>query len=452
MLKEERFHFIGIGGAGMSALALLLLRAGKQITGSDLQMSSYAQRVKREGAKVFLGHHQRYLGNPQIVVFSSAIPADNPEMQLARRKKITLLHRAELLSALSREKQSIIVSGMHGKTTTANILATILIKAGWKPTVALGGESFDLNGNAYLGKGDYFIAEADESDGSFLHFLPTYAVITNIDSEHLDFYGDKEKILSVFTQFLQRVKRIIFYNAQDENIERIISGLRSCQKVSFGLSEDCDLFASQIEEKGETTQFECIFKRKKLGRISIPLLGRHNVLNCLAGIAPCLELGVDFATLKRGLEEYRGVARRGEVKRREGIMVIEDYAHHPTELSAVISTYLSFKKRRIISIFQPHRYTRTKFLFRKFGECFNNSDLVILTDIYPANEKPIKGVSSKMILEAIKEQDQVPAILLPKNQIVEYLRKTVREGDVVLVLGAGDIGEISRELVRMEVG
>ena len=454
MLKQKRFHFVGIGGAGMSALALLLLRAGKEVSGSDLEMNSYAKRVEKEGAKVFLGHRPANLGDAQMLVFSSAISPTNPEIRLAKERNILIRHRGQLLADLIKNKTSIAVSGMHGKTSVANMLAAILIEAHFQPSVALGGESFDLEGNARLGESPYFIAEADESDGSFLQLAPTYAVITNIEPEHLNFYKSEQEIISAFEQFSKRVKQAIFYNGEDRNIKRALQKLDSSKKVNFGFSPENDIFAENIEENDLTTCFDCFFKREKLGRIEIPLLGRCNVANCLAAIAVCLHLDVDFKKLKESFKDYKGVARRGEIKRKDKILIIEDYAHHPTEIAAVISSYLSIKKNnggKIISIFQPHRYTRTKFLSKNFGRCFDKSDIVILSDIYPASEEPIPGISSELILEAINEKEGPPTVLLPKNEIVDYLKGIVRGGDIVLILGAGDIGELSGELARMEV-
>jgi len=454
MLEQKRFHFVGIGGAGMSALALLLLQAGKKVSGSDLQMSSYAQRVKKQGAKIFLGHHPSNLRDAEIVIFSSAISLDNPELRLAREKNIPLMHRGELLADLLKDKMSIAVSGMHGKTSVANMLATALLRADYQPCVALGGESFDIEGNAYLGKDPYFVAEADESDGSFLHLSPTYAIITNIEPEHLNFYKSEEKIIAAFLQFSRKVKEVIFYNGEDRNTKRALEELESSKKVSFGFLPENDIFAKNIQENGIVTSFDCFFKQEKLGRIEIPLLGRYNVANCLAAIGVSLHLGLDFKKLEESFRNYKGVARRGEIKRRDEILLVEDYAHHPTEIAAVISSYLPVKKNRggrIITIFQPHRYTRTKSLAKDFGRCFEKVDLIILTDIYPASEKPIPGVSTDLISEAINEKEGPPTVLLPKDEIVDYLKEIVRKGDIVMVLGAGDIGEITKDLVEIEI-
>ncbi len=438
----------------MSALALLLLRAGKEVSGSDLEMNSYAKRVEKEGAKVFLRHHSSNLRDAEVLVFSSAISLTNPEIRLAKENNILVIHRGQLLADLIENKTSIAVSGMHGKTSVANMLAAVLIDAHFQPSVALGGESFDLNGNARLGESRYFVVEADESDGSFLHLAPTYAIITNIEPEHLNFYKSEQEIIFAFEQFSKRVKQTIFYNGEDRNIKRALQKLDSSKKVSFGFSPEDDIFAENIKENDLTTSFDCFLKREKLGRIEIPLLGKYNVANCLAAIAVCLHLGVDFKELRESFKNYKGVARRGEIKRRDKILLIEDYAHHPTEIAAVIYSYLAIKKNnggRIISIFQPHRYTRTKFLSKNFGRCFDKSDIVILSDIYPASEEPIPGVSSELISEAINEKEGPPTVLLPKNEIADYVQGIVREGDIVLILGAGDIGEVSGELARMKV-
>lgn len=438
----------------MSALALFLLRIGKEVSGSDLEMSSYAKRVEKEGAKVFLHHNPSNIKDAEMVIFSSAISLDNPELRLAREKNIPIVHRGELLADLIKDKTSIAVSGMHGKTSVANMLATSLIDANFQPSVVLGGESFDLKGNACLGKDPYFVVEADESDGSFLRLAPTYTVITNIESEHLNFYKNEQEIISAFEQFSQKTKKAIFYNGEDRNINRVLQKLDFSKKVSFGFSSEFDVFAENIKENGGTISFDCFFKKERLGQVEIPVLGRYNVANCLAAISVCLHLGVNFKTLQESFRNYKGVSRRGEIKRKDKIIVIEDYAHHPTEIAAVISAYPVIKKNKknkIISIFQPHRYTRTKFLAKDFGRCFDKSDIIILSDIYPASEKPIPGICSKIILEAINKSNGPQTVLLHREKIVDYVQGIVQEGDVVLVLGAGDIGEITKDLVEMKI-
>jgi len=284
--------------------------------------------------------------------------------------------------------------------------------------------------------------------------LPNYAVITNIEAEHLNFYKNEEKIISAFEEFCKRVKDILFYNGDDENIKKILQKLNLNKKISFGFSRHCDIFADNLKEYDLLTSFDCFSKGKKLGCIEISLFGRYNVANCLAAIGLCLELGVDFGDLQKSFRDYKGVARRGEIKRVDGIVVVEDYAHHPTEIKAILSASLSLKKNknnRIISIFQPHRYSRTKFLWTDFANCFDGADIVVLTNIYSANEKPIKGISSEIIYQALKKKEGLSVVFLHKKEIVAYIKRIVFRGDVILVLGAGDIGNISEELVQIKI-
>ncbi len=451
LYKNKRYHFIGIGGIGMSAIVRLLLNSGAKVSGSDLKKSMVTDELKSLGARIFIGHSPDNVKEADLVVYSSAIKDDNPEITETIKLKIPLIKRAQALAELMRDKKVITVTGSHGKTTTTSLASCLLFEAGLFPTVAIGGILKNINTNACLGRGDFFVAEADESDGSFLFYQPKYSIITNIDYEHLDYYKDFQNELNMFKDFLERTDKdgCIFGCDDDVNLKTL---LKECSRrfVTFGLKESAHIYPKNIRLGGLTAEFDCYYKNKFVERFNIALGGLHNICNALSVIALGLELGIDLIHIKNALLNYKGAGRRLEVKLDlAGYLIIDDYAHHPTELKATLSAVKNLKAQRVIAVFQPHRYSRTKLLLDEFGESFDNADYVIVTDIYSAGEPPIEGVSGINIYEKIKKRSpDKKVIFLPKDELVPHLLKIVQSGDLVLTLGAGDIVRIGDELVE----
>lgn len=448
--SKKRIHLIGIGGVGMSAIAQLLLGLGHRVSGSDIKPSQFTCRLTSLGAKVFIGHSPQNLGDVDLVAFSSAIRDDNPEFLLAKERGIPVFQRAELLAELMKGKVGIAVAGTHGKTTTTSLIASILSKAGFSPTVAIGGEANDLGGGAILGEGPYFVTEADESDGSFRLLSPTYSVVTNIEEEHLDYYHDIDEILQAFNHFVDRTdqKGAPVGCIDDPNVRKILGSYKK-RFVTYGFSPDADISGVNIEIGWVRSRFDCRYKDKILGPIELRVPQTHNILNALAAIGVAMELGIDFDCLTKSLAEYQGVTRRFEVKlETEDLIVIDDYAHHPTEVEATLNSCRD-GKRRIVCVFQPHRYTRTRYLGERFGRSFGSADRLILTDIYSANELPIEGVSSKVIYDAVKRYGHPDLHLVStKEEALVHLLKIILPGDLVVCLGAGDIGWVCDELAK----
>lgn len=449
---NKHYHLIGIGGIGMSGIAHLLLRRGIQVSGSDLKESRITEGLIRAGARIFVGHSPRNIKGAQVVIYSSAIKEDNPEVIAAKKAKIPLIKRAEALAQLMREKDAVTVAGSHGKTTTASLASCLLLEAGFSPTVAVGGIVRSIDANACAGSGEFFVAEADESDGSFLNYRPRYSIVTNIDREHLDYYRDFASQLSAFKDFLNNTRQdgCVFYCADDKNLKSIAARLKN-RHVSFGLGSAAIVHAQNMAFSGLSSGFDCYYRDKFVERFSLALGGRHNISNSLAVIALGLELGIDLKIIKKTLKEYQGSRRRLEVKFCSGgISVIDDYAHHPTEIKATLSAVKNLKHKRLIAIFQPHRYSRTRFLLPEFCESFDLLDCLILTDIYPAGEEPQEGITANRILEGIRRRSSSPkeVHLISKGELAGYALKIKREGDLILTLGAGDITRVCDELVE----
>jgi UDP-N-acetylmuramate--alanine ligase len=452
--KPKKIHFIGIGGIGMSGVALILRELGHEVSGSDVKDNHLLGRLRKHGARIFIGHEASHLReDTDVVVYTSCIAKKNPEVRKARALRIPLVHRQKLLAALMERKRSIAITGAHGKSTTAALMGSCLLKLGLDPTVVVGAEVPDLGGNARLGKSNIMVIEADESDGSLVELEPYYAIITNIDKEHIDYYRTIEAIVETNRKFVERIQDsgCLFCLHGDKHIADIIKNSNK-PYVTFGFSEGADVIASATQIRGFATTFRCTYKKRALGDFKINLVGNHNVLNALAVIAVALEMGIKPSRLKEVMAGYRGARRRFEVKgRHRNIFVIEDYAHHPTEIEAILRACRRLKRGRIISIFQPHRFSRTKFLAHEFGRAFTMTDELILADIYSAHERPIKGVSSRLIFEQTKKNGKGNVALLAKEDITDYVLPRVREGDTILVLGAGDIGEVSDEIaVRLK--
>lgn len=448
--SKKRVHLVGIGGAGMSVVAQLLLWLGHRVSGSDIESSQLTRRLAFGGAKVFIGHRLGNLGDTDLVVASSAIKADNPELVGAKAKGIPVVQRAEILAELMEGKVGIAIAGTHGKTTTTSLVASVLAKAGLSPTVAIGGEANEFGGGALLGKGPHFVVEADESDSSFCLLSPTYSVVTNIEEEHLDFYRGIDEIISAFKEFCSRISQngALICCIDDPNVRKMLDSPRT-RIVTYGFSPMADIYPVNIEIERFRSRFDCCYKKQVLGSIELNIPAEHNILNALAAIGVSMELGVDFDSLSQSLANCRGVARRFQIKLdSDDLIVIDDYAHHPTEIEATLNACKN-GKRRIIGLFQPHRYTRTMYLADRFGSAFSLVDHLVLTEVYAADESPIEGISAKVIYDAIKRNGHPSVNLIPtKEEALAHILKVLLPGDIVVCLGAGDIGYVADELTR----
>jgi UDP-N-acetylmuramate--alanine ligase len=451
--KVKHIHFVGIGGIGMSGIAELLVNLGYHISGSDLRKTEVTEHLSDIGGRIFLGHRPQNINGADVVVFSSAVKGDNAEIVEAGERSIPVIPRAEMLAQLMRLKYGVAVAGAHGKTTTTNMIGSILTKGGLDPTVIIGGRLNQWGGsNARLGSSDFLVAEADESDGSFLALSPSMAVITNIDYEHIDFYRSMDNLRKTFVDFINKVP--FFGRAilclDDKEVQGLIPKLTKSY-LTYGLSPQSDIRASEIEKEGLNTSFDVIFKDTLMGKINICIPGDHNVLNALAAVAVGLELDIDFEYIKEGLKGLGGLRRRFEIKdERGGIIFLDDYGHHPTEIVATITTAKEcWPDRRLVLIFQPHRYTRTKALWDKFVIAFNQADFLVITPIYGAGEEPIPGVDSRALYQGIKDHGHRAVNFCPaKEDVISLLLDEMRPGDLVLTLGAGDINLVGTELLK----
>ena len=446
---SKHYHLIGIGGIGMSGIAQLLLSCGHKVSGSDLKDNSITNLLKTLGADIHIGHSSANISNAQTVVYSSAIKDDNPEIIEAKRLKIPLIMRAQALSELMSNKKVVTVAGSHGKTTTTSLVSYLLLEAGLMPTVAIGGILMNIDTNACFGSGSYFVAEADESDGSFLYYNPTYSIITNIDREHLDYYKTFDKEIDAFSQFLNRTDKdgCAFICDDDLNLKSILKDYKN-KYILFGLKESADIFPKNIILKDLTSEFDCFFNKKFVDRFKLSLGGEHNISNALSVIAFGLTVGIDLKFIKHALANYKGTKRRLEVKfANQRVKIIDDYAHHPTEIQATLRAAKNLNSKRIIAIFQPHRYTRTQLLMDEFSRSFSNADYLIVTDIYPASEPAIEGVSAMALVDKIKKVNpRMQVCFLAKDKIIEHVLSILRPEDLVITLGAGDIVRLSDEL------
>ena len=431
----------------MSGIAEVLLTLGYKVSGSDLKESDVTAHLKKLGAKVSIGHKAENIEGVDVVVTSTAVAQDNPEVVAARKNKIPVIPRVEMLAELARMKYAVTIAGTHGKTTTTSLTSLVLAKGGLDPTVVIGGRLKNLKSGAKLGKGEYLVAEADESDGSFLKLSPTIAVVTNIDNDHLDYYGTIENIKQAFVKHINSVP---FYGcsivcSDDGNVREIMPQIkRRC--LTYGLKNTPDYAAKDIKPVDFGCEFDAYNNGKKLGRIRLNVPGIHNVLNSLAAIAVGMELGVSFKDISSALNDYAGVGRRLEIKGdKNGILVIDDYGHHPAEIRVTLEAIKSnWPGRRLVTLFQPHRYTRTQSLCKEFGDALKLSDDVKLLEIYSAGEKPIEGVSNKLIFENMKDK----GARVEYFQDVDRLVSQLKAGDIVLTLGAGDIWKIGEEILK----
>ena len=449
--KYRHIHFIGIGGAGMSALAYVLVKRGFDVTGSDLQAGHMAYELAEAGALVYMGHDECQIEGAEAVVVSTAIPKTNPELVAARAKNIPVLHRSDVLMALlnGTGTKGVAVAGAHGKTTTSAMIGVIAAEA--DPTVVIGGDVAALGGNARNGESEWVVAEADESDGSFLKFLPFIPVITNIEDDHLDHYGTEENIYQAFKEYLSHMREggtavLCLDNAK----VRRLSEETERNYITYGLTEDCDYYAKDICYSVDGTDYDVYNKGKKLASVHLIVPGRHNVLNSLGAFAASVLMGISPETIVGALAKFSGAKRRFETKGKEnGIWVVDDYAHHPTEIGATLQAAKETGAKRIVCVFQPHRYTRTKLLYEEFCKCFGNCDKLILTHIYSAGEDPIPGVSGKNLAESIKVTTGKDVTYIDSfARLEEYLFKNCKPGDLVITMGAGDVFRIGEELVK----
>jgi UDP-N-acetylmuramate--alanine ligase len=446
--KIRRIHFVGIGGIGMSGIAEVLLNLGYEISGSDLASSDTTQRLDDLGAAIHRGHEAANIGNADVVVTSTAVRPDNPEVVAAHGRNIPVIPRAEMLAELLKMKFSIAVSGSHGKTTTTSMVATLLAHGGLDPTMVIGGKLASIGSNARLGGGEVIVAEADESDGSFLKLSPCLAVITNIDREHLDHYRDLEEA------FLQFANIVPFYGStilclDDPNVREILPKIKRTV-ITYGLSPEADYRAEGVAFSGSASRFSLYCRNVLLGTMKLNVPGLFNVYNALAAIAVAREMDLTFPVIREGMQRFTGVQRRLEVRgEMRGVTIVDDYGHHPTEIRATLAAARQVWTGRIIVIFQPHRYTRTQALFAEFLTAFGDADLLIVTDIYAASEEPIPGLTAETLCEAIRRAGHPDAVHFSSfDAIVNHLLQIVQPTDVILTQGAGSVWKVGEALLK----
>lgn len=441
--RTKKLHFVGIGGSGMSGIAEILLTMGYEVTGSDMAESDTVQQLRGAGARVSIGHAADNVGDADVVVVSSAINPSNPEVTQARASHIPVIPRAEMLAELMRMKHAVTVAGAHGKTTTTSMIAVMLGKGGFDPTIVIGGKVDRFGSGARLGGGDILVAEADESDGSFLNLYPTIAVVTNIDAEHLDHYGSFDNVKRAFVEFINKTP---FYGVtalclDDPAIQEIIPKITKRFRT-YGIKSTADLTAREIRHDRFNTSFTVVSEGAELGRVSIAMPGAHNALNALAAMSVGLELGMPPSDIIASLDGFAGVQRRCQVKgEARGVMVIDDYGHHPNEIRATLRAIKEgFPDRRLVVVFQPHRYTRTRDLMEEFHTAFYDADELVVMEIYAAGEAPIEGVSGRLIVEGVIEHGKKGVKFAPDiDAALEALLEKLKKGDIALTLGAGNV-------------
>jgi len=450
--KIQHIHFIGIGGIGMSGIAEVLLNLGYKVSGSDQKRSPITQRLTKRGARIHYGHKASHIEGAHVVVISSAVRVGNPEWVMALEKGIPVVPRAEMLAELMRLKYAVAVAGSHGKTTTTSLIANVLYHGKLDPTLVIGGRVKSFRSNAKLGKGEFLVAEADESDGSFMKLTPTLAVITNIDPEHLDHFHHFDELKKAFVDFANKVPfyGVVVVCADHPTLQEIAPRIKR-RTVTYGLGENADFCAKNISFEGLQSHFDVYRRGEKLGRVKLKLAGLHNVYNALASIAIGCELEISFTQIRKGLENFKGIERRLEtLYRGKDTLVMDDYGHHPEEVKATLKALRNaFPDRRLVTLFQPHRYTRTRDLFDEFVQAFDQTDLLFLTEIYAAGEDPIEGVSAQKLVEALHtKRNGSVSYSVDKDLLVEELLKVMQPGDVILTLGAGDIVKVGRKIAH----
>lgn len=449
--KTHHIHFVGIGGIGMSGIAELLINLGYRVSGSDISTSEITGRLSSLGAKVYDCHSPANIKDADVVVTSSAVKKDNPEVVSAVSKNIPVIPRAEMLGELMRLKYAVAVAGSHGKTTTTSLIANVFEHGSLSPTVVTGGILNKTNTNTALGSGDFLVAEADESDGSFLKLPPTIAVVTNIDREHTDYYADLEAIKQAFLEFMNKVP---FYGLSiicldDPHLQSMIPQIRK-RVFTYGFAAQADLQARDIVLNGFKSTFSVFLNDKKLGTVSINIPGKHNISNALAAIAAGIELGIAFKDIKKGLSSFKGIRRRFELRaEKQGIRWIDDYAHHPSEIGVTLKAVKGLGAKRVVVLFQPHRYTRTEALFEELTTSFYDADMLFITDIYAAGESPIPGVNAQNLIAGITQHGHKDAVFVPSFEAAQAaILKGLKEGDILLSLGAGDVWKAAASVMN----
>jgi len=450
--RYQHIHFVGIGGVGMSGIAEILVNLGYRVSGSDQKRTETIERLERLGAKVFTGHRAENVEGVHVVVYSSAVARDNVELQTARQRQVPTIERAEMLAELMRLKYGIAVAGTHGKTTTTSMVGAVLAEGRYDPTIVVGGRVTNLGSNARLGQGEYLVAEADESDGSFLKLAPTIAVVTTIDAEHLDHYGSLDAIRAAFLTFVNKVP---FYGAvvlclDQPNIQMLLPHVEK-RLITYGLESGADLVARRLQLRGMTSRFDVFHHGELLGECVLQIPGRHNVLNALAAIGVGLDLEIPFATISAALAGFAGVQRRFQVRGTAGgVTVVDDYGHHPAEIRATLAAAKAGFDCRVVTVFQPHRYSRTLHLRQEFLTAFNQADVLVVMDIYPAGEAPIPGVNAADLADDIRAHGHRNVTYLGNDRarIVDHVCEISRPGDLVLTLGAGDVSQLGSDILR----
>src|SRR5438874_1434703 len=450
--RYQHIHFVGVGGIGMSGIAEILLNLGYKVSGSDVKRNESTERLERLGAKIFVGHDAANVEGVHVVVYSAAVARDNVEVRTAHQRQIPIIGRAEMLAELMRLKYGIAVAGTHGKTTTTSMVGAVLAEGRYDPTIVVGGRVTNLGSNARLGQGEYLVAEADESDGSFLKLAPTIAVVTTIDAEHLDYYGSLEAIREAFVAFVNKVP---FYGSavlclDQPNIQMLMPRLEK-RIITYGLESGADLVARRLHLSGMTSRFEVFQRGSLLGECTLQIPGRHNVLNALAAVAVGLDLEIPFLTIQKALAGFAGVQRRFQIRgTAAGVTVVDDYGHHPAEIRATLAAAKAGFDSRVVTVFQPHRYSRTQHLRQEFLTAFNQADVLIVMDIYPAGESPIPGVSAEDLADGIRAHGHRNVTFLgsDRTRLVDYVCEISRPGDLVLTLGAGDVSQLGPDILR----
>jgi len=451
----KKVHFVGIGGIGMSGIAEILISRGFKVSGSDMNLTEVTERLEELGAKIYKGHSAENIKDVDVLVYSAAVKQDNPELIEAKERNIPILKRSEMLAETMRMKYGIAIAGTHGKTTTTSMVGLALTNAGVDPTIIVGGKLSGLGGtNARLGKGDYIVVEADEFDRTFLKLTPSIAAITNLEQEHLDIYDDLDDIKNAFIEFANKVPffGFVVLCLDEKNLREILPSINK-KVITYGLTKQADVKAINIRNEEYTTTYTVVKGDKELGDITLKVPGEHMVKNSLVAVTIALELNVDFNTIKESLEKFTGVYRRFETKYENDILVIDDYAHHPTEIDATLSAIRGGWNRRLVAVFQPHLYSRTKDFYKEFGFSFLNTDVFVCTDVYPAREKPIEGITGKVIADAAKNYGHKNVIYEPdKTKLPELLKSIVKKDDIIVTLGAGDIWKFGEEFISLYKG
>ncbi|MCX6151662.1 MAG: UDP-N-acetylmuramate--L-alanine ligase [Ignavibacteriales bacterium] len=451
--KIKKIHIVGIGGIGMSSIADVLFHRGYQITGSDKSFNDVTERLQKIGIKVYAGHSANNLANDvDVLVYSSAVAMDNPELAEALKRKIPVVKRPEMLAEIMRTQYGVCIAGTHGKTTTTSMTGLILVEGNLDPTIIVGGNLNALgNTNARVGKGEFIVVEADEFDRTFLSLTPAVAALTSLEAEHLDTYKDLEDIKSAFIEFANKIS---FYGfialcSDDPNLRSIIPLIKK-KIITYGINEDADVRATGLTHREFSSEFSVNYLNENLGKIKLNIPGTHNINNSLAAIIIAKELGVGFGTIKKSIESFKGALRRFEIKYDKKVLVIDDYAHHPTEVAATLDGIRKGWNRRLIAVFQPHLYSRTRDFAGDFGKAFLNSDVFICTDVYPSREAQIAGITGKLITDAVKNEGHQNVLYeADKNNIPELLMKIKQDGDIIITMGAGDIYKYGEKFVQL---